>query len=206
MILSVILRRQICCFCFLQLNACPFISLAQNPAVSNFIGMQYKDSVLLSFIMNKGYSCNGINIERSEDSINFYLIGDIQGICGNPDFDVAFQFIDQSPVPNAENYYRLDFGNLGYSEIVRVRFTKFNIAGFLFFPNPCKENCSLYFENPKNAEVEFLLFHISGKLIEQKIQRGVQIEIPSEKLSKGIYYYRLLKNDDINIAGKFVKL
>jgi len=181
-------------------------SVAQNPAVSNFSGVQYKDSVLLSFVMNKGYSCNGINIERSEDSLNFYLIGDIQGVCGNPDFEVSFLFVDKSPLQNADNFYRLDFGNLGNSEIIKIRFTKFNIAGYLFFPNPCNGNCSLYFENPKNSEVEFLLFHFSGKLIEHKKQRGTQISINTGKFSSGIYFYRLIKNDEIKIAGKFVVL
>ena len=205
-ILSIIIPKQtgIYSLCFSLLITFPFISVSQNPAVSNFSGVQYKDSVLLNFVMNKGYSCNGINIERSDDSLNFYLIGDIQGVCGSPDFEVPFQYTDKSPLQNADNFYRLDLGNLGNSEIIKVHFAKLNIAGYSFFPNPCKDNCALYFENPKNDEVEFFLFYFSGKLIEQKKQRGSKIEINTKNLSSGIYYYRIGNSRDARFSGKFV--
>lgn len=150
-------------------------------ALVNFTGIQYKDSVLLNFIVGKGFSCNGINIERSADSLNFSVIGGIQGICGSADYETPFQFTDKSPLINADNYYRLDLGLYGFSQALKVAFVKFNVAGYLFYPDPCRFNCSLFFENPTNAEVKFFIYHYSGREVFQKKYHGTQIEVDRKK-------------------------
>ncbi len=176
----------------------------KNPALVSFTGVQIKDSILLQFTLRGGYTCNGIDIFRSHDTINFYLIGDIQGVCGNPNADVSFEFADRFPQPNADNYYRLGLDNYGYSEVLKVYFANLNAAGYSFYPSPCRQICKLYFENPTNKEFEIFLFHYSGKLLMQKTIRGTEFNFSTLNLHQGIYYYRLIKNDDVNFAGKFV--
>lgn len=185
---------------------CNSLLAQQNMALVSFNGFQYKDSVILNFTMAKGYSCNGIYIERSEDSVNFSGIGDIQGVCGSSDFEVPFQFTDNSPLQNTGNFYRLDLGNFGYSEIIKIYFAKLNPAGLAFYPNPCIQNCSLYFENPTNSELEFFIYDYSGKLIVQEKIRGTVFEIDRKNLSRGVYYYHLIHKDEIKISGRFVVL
>lgn len=90
----------ILCWCSVRLQ----YGKAQEPLVA-YAATTVKDGVLISFTMRGGFSCNGINIERSEDSVNFSVIGEIEDICGNPDFDVPFSFIDPQPLPNRKNFY-----------------------------------------------------------------------------------------------------
>ena len=50
-----------------------------------FSAVQVETKVQLNFTIKAGNTCNGIEIFRSPDSVNFSLIGDIQGVCGSTD-------------------------------------------------------------------------------------------------------------------------
>ncbi len=166
---------------------------AQEPLVA-YAATSIKDGVLISFIMRGGFSCNGINIERSEDSVSFSVIGDIEGICGNPDFDVPFSFIDPLPLPNRKNFYRLDMMQLGYSPVLSVFFFKTNTLGILIFPNPCIEKCSLYFENAKQEKVKLELFQ-NGKMVFTQTTNQDFIELGMHSFAAGIYNCQLQYQD-----------
>ena len=68
--------------------------------------------VLLAWTIKSGSVCNGIQIYRSStgDSVNFDLIEDIQGVCGDLSSPVAYTFTDEDPMPNQVNYYKLLLG------------------------------------------------------------------------------------------------
>lgn len=182
------------------------VGAQNNPALVSFTGFQYNDSILIRFTMRGGFSCNGIDVQRSSDSLSFTNIGDIQGICGSPDFDIPFEFTDASPLKNADNFYRLDLKNFGYSQTIKVHFMDFNIAGYIFFPNPCFEECTLYFESFINDEMDFLFFDLAGKIIESKKLRGTNVIIDSKRLARGIYRYSVIRKGGIAFSGKFVVL
>lgn len=162
---------------------------AQEPLVA-YAATSVKDGVLISFTMRGGFSCNGINIERSEDSVSFSVIGDIEGICGNPDFDVPFSFVDPQPLPNRNNFYRLDMKQLGYSSVLSVFFIKSDADGILIFPNPCRERCSLYFENTRREKVKVELFQ-NGKMVFTQFTNQDFIELDMRSFASGIYICQL---------------
>ena len=58
--------------------------------------------VLLAWTIKSGNVCNGIQIYRSptEDSLNFELIEDIQGVCGDLSSPVTYTFTDEHPKQN----------------------------------------------------------------------------------------------------------
>src|SRR5437870_3891883 len=81
-----------------------------------FEAIQVENRVQLNFTISAGNTCNGIQIFRSPDAVNFIEIGDIQGVCGSSDRSESYFFIDQAPLKNKTNYYRLQLGTLGSSE------------------------------------------------------------------------------------------
>lgn len=162
---------------------------AQDPLV-NYTATSFKDGVLISFIMRGGFSCNGINIERSEDSAGFSVIGDIEGICGNPDFDVPFSFTDVSPLPNRKNFYRLNMKQLGYSKVISVFFIKPNAEGMMITPNPCTDRCRIYFENTKRERVMVELFRNAKLTFAQATDQNF-VELEAQPFVAGVYFCRL---------------
>lgn len=185
------------CTLFIFLNG-----KAQNPLVA-YSATPFKEGILISFTMRGGFSCNGINIERSEDSLNFSVIGDIEGICGSPDFDQQFTFTDRQPLPNRTNYYRLDLKQLGYSPVFSAFFAMFNSDGLLIIPNPCTENCRFYFDNPKREKVVVQLFQNGMEKFVQTTDQGFW-EINIRQYAAGIYYCRLQYPDGILAMEKLV--
>ncbi|MBL7930065.1 MAG: hypothetical protein JNL47_11425 [Bacteroidia bacterium] len=175
---------------------------AQNPLIA-YAAASFNDGVLISFTMRGGFSCNGINIERSDDSLSFSVIGDIEGICGNPDFDVPFTFTDPEPLPNRKNFYRLDMKQLGYSPVISVYFTKPYADGTLIFPNPCIERCSLYFENTKREKIVAELLYNGNKTSAHITDQNV-VELDLRQYAAGIFFCRLRYPDGTALIKKIV--
>ena len=94
---------------------------AQNEDVIEYLNAsEFNGKVLLSWSIMQGNTCNGIQILHSTDSINFSQISSIEGICGSTQQSISYSFTDLSPEKNANNYYRLQLGGLGFSWIVSV--------------------------------------------------------------------------------------
>ena len=175
----------------------------KNQALGGFAGAQIKDSVYLAFTLKGGYTCNGIVIQRSSDSVSFTSIGDIQGVCGSPVLEVDFDYYDTAPMNNTVNYYRLDLGNYGYSEVLEVYFKRLNAQGFVMSSNPCSSPCILYFENPLNKELQVQLFSHSGALLLNETIRGSTFDFNGHALATGLYRYLLTGNGELKSAGSF---
>jgi hypothetical protein len=177
---------------------------AQSPLVT-YAAASFKDGVLISFTMRGGFSCNGINIERSEDSVSFSVIGDIEGICGSPDFDLSFTYTDRQPLSFRKNFYRLDMKQLGYSPVFSVFYASLNTAEILILPNPCSEKCNLYFENAKREKVVIKLFH-NGKEMLSQITDQDFIAPDMQPFASGIYHCLLQYPDGTLLNRKLVLL
>ena len=171
-------------------------SSAQDGTVDvNLTAAENGEVVQLAWRMSAGQTCNGIDILRSIDGLNFNVIGDIQGVCGSPDVAVSFSFTDESPEANRRNYYRLQLGNLGLSNIVSLEVVDVGNAGMLIRPNPMYEGGTIFFQND-NGEIRILrLFDLSGKEI-LNLQTGEdQFEIRVANLDAGLYPFTISQND-----------
>jgi hypothetical protein len=58
-------------------------SAKSQTILSDFDIDQSNGKVLLAWTIKSGSICNGMQIYRSKDSIDFVLIEDIQGVCGS---------------------------------------------------------------------------------------------------------------------------
>ncbi|MEO8088169.1 MAG: T9SS type A sorting domain-containing protein [Bacteroidota bacterium] len=168
---------------------------------------QVESHILLNFTISAGNTCNGIQIYRSTDSVNFEEIGDIQGICGSSDHNESYNFNDASPVKNKINYYRLQLGNLGYSNIIKIEFIDFSTTGFVLYPNPLNEHSKIYYANSSRETMSLQIFSASGSILFISENSGANgLEIPVEKLEQGIYFFTISSGsgNTIKYTGRFL--
>ena len=164
---------------------------AQHPILDDFSVFQHQDQVYLSWVISRGNTCNGITIERSTDGANFFEIGYIAGICGSPDFAQPYSYIDERPAPNQINYYRLELGLQGYTEVRSVEFIHAPDDGFILRPNPASHMVQLLFRNPRSQEHILELYNLSGALVLQHNTLDQQAELDISGVPAGVYLLRL---------------
>jgi Secretion system C-terminal sorting domain len=150
--------------------------------------------VVLNWQLISGSTCNGIQVYRSVDSINFYQIGEIPGICGNITSPQSYSFIDNAPVENKINYYRIELGGLGFSEIVSLEIISIEGNGNLVRPNPASNNTSVYFNNPFRELHSMVLFDNSGKLIANYETENNSFNFNISTLKGGVYFFQIFSD------------
>ena len=195
-------------FLVIQLFLLPFIASAQQDTIfRSLTTSQVDDGVLIKFTIRGGITCSGVKIERATDGINFMTIHEIPGICGAINTDESYSFTDTTPIKNQYANYRLDLGSLGlYSKIVTIRYIDYNIYGISVFPNPCTENCAIYFSNPNNDDHELLLFNRVGQEVLKEFVSGNIWQFPVKGITPGIYYYSIKRENEERFSGKLVIL
>lgn len=126
-----------------------------------FIASQQNDKVKLSWEVAAGSTCNGMQIERSFDSINYSFIGEVEGICGSGTSAQKFDFTDENPASFKKNYYRLVAGS-GERFYQNILFSYVEDS-FFFIQNPVSPSSIIYFEGNQTFIVNF--YTISGQII-----------------------------------------
>jgi Secretion system C-terminal sorting domain len=180
-------------------------SQSLDTILRSFSATIVNEQVVLNWIIKEGNSCNGIEIYRSTDGFIFNPIGDIPGICGGTPEEAPYQFIDETPQSNAINYYKIELGNNGFSNVVSIQYIKLSETGYLIAPNPITNQFNIYFKNPKNKNVQLELFSIKGKLLKViSSNKKDFIEIKSFEFPSGIYVFKI-SGEDYLVQGKFVK-
>lgn len=184
----------------------PFTANAQDGIVHlPFSAMEVGGRVFLDWTMNLGQTCNGIDITRSTDNLNFTPIGNIPGICGSPFDTVRYSFIDESPVLNQINYYRLQLGNLGPSKTLSVEIIDLEGTGFQVRPNPIVDEGRIYFDNDRSEEYLLTLISTHGLTLRQLTTRNDFFDLNTSDLPAGVYIFRIESDDGLKKAvGKFI--
>lgn len=108
----------------------------ETTILDNFTAIKNDGKIYLRWVITSGRTCDGTRIYRSGEQIHFTQIGDISGICGSSTSPVPYDFIDENPLKNQRNYYRLESGNNGFSEIVSLESIGFENKGYQVRPNP----------------------------------------------------------------------
>jgi hypothetical protein len=179
---------------------------AQNEDVIEYLNAsEFNGKVLLSWSIMQGNTCNGIQILHSTDSINFSQISSIEGICGSTQQSISYSFTDLSPEKNANNYYRLQLGGLGFSWIVSVEVIDLGMNTSIVRPNPLSKTSELLFDNEANFEVFISVYSSSGILVNMQSTVSEQILLEKSKYTAGLYHYVLTSEESgVFGTGKFV--
>ncbi|MBA3649815.1 MAG: hypothetical protein H0W62_14945 [Chitinophagales bacterium] len=180
-------------------------SFAQSEFLVNFSAIQNEQVVHLSFTLKGGITCLGTQIERATDGIHFAAIGSIAGVCGNSNFEVTYSYDDSMPVLNQSNFYRLQLGQLGYSQIVNLRVSDYS-KGWQIIPNPATDEAVIYFQNKGNHQVIFKLYKEDGLLIKTVTTISNSIDLHKSDLMPGHYIFSIEENKEKRYSGHLVIL
>lgn len=177
--------------------------MAQETILAYFYATENQEEVLLKWAIQEGETCNGILITRSIDSLFFDVIGEIGGVCGDPNFQQPYSFIDEHPPKNKTIYYKLELGISDFSNIISTEVISKNESGYQVRPQPMGSGGRIYFNNPEYKKWEISIYQISGQFIRKLFTQQNYFELRTEEWSEGMYYFVLTQNEMI-IKGKII--
>jgi hypothetical protein len=178
---------------------------AQNVIIlDGFVGVPQTGQIQLRWTISAGQTCNGTIIERSTDILHWEKIGEIPGVCGSSATPVPYNFIDNSPVNNRVNYYRLELGGQGYSFVVGIPYYDYSENGFVLIPNPVHDKADLYFSTSETESFKISIFDIAGKLVQEDKGSGGNYQIRVSEKPAGTYLFVIMRQGKKNVSGKFI--
>lgn len=180
---------------------------AQSASIlAEFTAVRNNTEIILNWVIEKGNTCNGIAITRSTDSLNFIEIGNIEGICGDEERAVSYLFTDENPVRNTRNFYRLELGSVGSSEIVGIDFPYFSDKGFSIRPNPAYNEATVYFLNPDKDEHEISVYNLNGMEVLKTESAEDNFVLNRKRFGAGMYLFSIKNNEGDRINGRVLLL
>ena len=158
--------------------------------------------VLLAWTIKSGNVCNGIQIYRSSnaDSVNFELIEDIQGVCGDLSSTVTYTFTDETPIPNKVNYYKLLLGQ-EFSNVLGIEVLLIPVSSYLLKPHPVRNSSALYFNNSNNHNFELKIFDDFGSILYFHETNSNKFLLDSTMVASGLYYFTLENKSNKSIIN-----
>ena len=188
-------------FLFLSMNF--FVLYSQNEdVVEVFSANEFNKKVFLNWTISQGNTCNGIDVFRSVNGVDYSKIGDFEGICGSASESIDYNFTDLFPIKNAMNHYRLGLGGLGNSYSVKIEIIDIASNSYQVRPQPVNENALLLFNNDSSKEALLNVYNGKGELILQKstMKSNFQLGVLSNSPA-GLYFFTLNVNEK-EIRGK----
>jgi len=178
-------------------------SLAQS-RIQELAATQYKQSVILNFIITPGNACSGYKIEHSIDSLNFELLYDFSGICGELTKSQSISYSHETPLKNKRNYYRVLIPPADYSMISSLVFIDISEKGYILYNNPINQNL-LLLSSYTNSKLK--IYNQFGELVRKfsPNENGLYYE-DITALQSGILYFEIEPKIGKTILGKFIKL
>lgn len=181
-----------------------FVSFGQE-VIEDFTAEHYKGNVLLTWSITQGNTCNGVEVLRSIDSVNFIQIGSIEGICGSTQEAISYSFTDNFPVANKRNYYRLSLGGAGFSKIIAIEIIAIEENSYLIRPNPVSSESELFFENNSVAQCTIRVLDASGKLHYAYETTGNKLVLNGNDFRSGLYFIHIAySNGNPSVSGRFL--
>lgn len=181
------------------------VAQGQSSAIlDNFTGIAEPTQVQLRWVISSGQTCDGTIIERSGNALQWERIGEIPGVCGNSATPVTYNFIDDSPLQNSINYYRLELGNSGYSKIINVPFYNFAEKGYVIIPNPASQLIKFYFGNSISEKFRISFFASSGVSVHTHEGSGGFYEYNISSFAAGVYYFIISRTSLQDVKGSFI--
>ncbi len=176
-----------------------------HPILDKYNVFETGGKVYISCTISSGNTCNGIDVFRSDDSLNFTNVGNVAGLCGSSSSPVTYDFVDDTPILNKPSYYKLELGGYGYTIVKIVTVIDTKVFGFQVRPNPANEKAVIYYQNDNNNEFEFVLYNLSGFQISSQISTTNKFDVNTAALTKGLYFFTIIKSStQEKLIGKLV--
>lgn len=183
-------------FTIFVLCSLSLFSQTPHPILRYFNATINGSEVRLSWVITGGETCSGIVIQRSVDGQFFETIGKIDGVCGSPDVDVPYVFVDPDPVNNKQNTYRLELGTQGYSDVRMVNYVPLNENGFNVWYDMVSRSATIFVENDLNDRIDFELYTINGARVARGFTNGNSISLDMTSFARQIFVCRIVKKNN----------
>jgi predicted esterase len=178
--------------------------------LSYFKGKNAASKNILNWATTDEADNDRFEIERSEDGVNFYIIGSIAGK-GNGAGVTEYSFEDANALKGV-NYYRLrqvdKNGKSTLSAVITVTVSN-KLVLVEHYPNPVHDLLTLRVEGNVFGNIRVLITDIQGRAVSQKTIRKdgalLQNSIEVRQLQSGVYQLELLFADGKKEVRSFVK-
>lgn len=183
----------------------PFCLAAQeHPLIASYELTELDGAIRIDWSIQGG-TCNGQDVERSTDAINFANVHHIEGICGGSGAPVPYNWTDASPPEYTTMYYRVKLGIEGYTSVMSVNFDQLTTSDQRFFPSPMNGEATLVLNVSGNAAVDLFIWDASGRMLQQlEGVPGPTLTIALPGAAPGVYPYRAISDGRV-FDGRFVR-
>ena len=170
------------------------------PVVDSFTVNVIDDIVKLHWRTETEVNNYGFEIERKSNiESDWKLITFVEGY-GNSNSPKQDSYIDSNPIGGSKFHYRLkqidNDGQFEYSNVVEIELRPEQYALYQNYPNPFNPVTKIRYSVPHLSNVVINIIDILGNEIEtivneEKPAGKYEFEFDGNKLSSGIYFYRL---------------
>ena len=191
--------------CFFLCLSIYNVKAQADTLLGNFSLSESNGQVAISWQMLAGNTCNGIQIFRSINGTDFSRIGIITGICGSVSEHVNYFFTDTMPVQNAINYYYLEFGGFGATQVIAIEIINLGQAGYHLRPHPFQNSGTIYFESSSGQDYILQIYDLNGKEIHVDKTADDHFEVITSDFIPGQYIFTI--SGSVNhgrIKGQFL--
>jgi hypothetical protein len=180
--------------------------VTSDPYLEHFsIGKDERGHVFLHWVMRPGTTCEGINVMRSTNGMDYALIHEIPGICGGPSTSISYDYVDEMPVANYTNHYRLELGNIGTTAVRSIDVIALNKEGFSMRPSPLVDNGRIYFNNPRQAQCRLSLTNMNGITVHELTTNDEFFALEGVHYQPGMYLVRIVgPENDLLARGRIL--
>ncbi len=166
----------------------------------NFNSSVSSNEVALNWTTASELNNSGFVIERKSENGNFIKIGFVKGKGTTAEVS-SYNFSDKIAEPGIYKYRlkQVNFdGSFEYSKITEIKFDgvpkKFGLNQN--YPNPFNPSTSISYELAEDSHVTLFVYNSLGMKVAELLDKNEKegnysIKFKAEKLSSGIYYYRL---------------
>lgn len=166
----------------------PLAIFAQgHPILNRFDVFEVNETVQIICVLSSGNTCNGIDVLRSNDSLNYTVIGSIPGICGSTTAPVRYDFVDDKPLVNQTSYYKLELGGVGITKPISISVRDIKENELRIQPNPAHSFTTIYFDNPLSTLHTLEVIGLKGEIIIQQNSSTDFFKLIVTNLPSGVY-------------------
>ena len=165
--------------------------------------LHQKNNVTIDFSTASEQNNHYFNIEHGIDAINFDKIAQINGN-GNSNTIQKYQFIHQD-LQEGVHFYRLKQvdidGTFKYSDVRKININKNNsVFGIETFPNPAKNILNINATIDENIDTfSITIYDTNGRIILAQNLSNTQNQIDMSNLNSGLYFAKIMINDEVTI-------
>ena len=147
--------------------------------------------VYLSWQLEPGATCFGIQVHRSADGDTFEAIGGIEGVCGDLTKPVSYSFVDETPPRNQRVWYRLELGTNNFTEIRYVDVIDLQGEPVQVRPNPVTDRARIFFTNASRDNHHLMISTINGQVVMRASTREDHFIINASYFAAGTYIFSI---------------